>query len=69
MFNTIYTDAKYCFETCLNYNRAQASIFTDQVEMTELITLAKNITMDPVTNTHYKDVVSTSFWLPIRFNV
>ena len=67
MFNTIYTDTNHCFETCLNYNKAQAPIFTDQVEMTELITWAKNTTMDPETNTYYKDVVSATFWLPIRF--
>ena len=67
MFNTIYTDATRCLDTCLKCNRAQAPIFTDQEEMTELMTWAVNTTMDPVNNTNYKDIKSASFWLPIRY--
>ena len=67
MFNTIYTDATRCLDTCLKCNRAQAPIFTDQEEMTELMTWAVNTTTDPTTKIFYKDVVSQAFWLPIRY--
>ena len=67
LFNTIIEDAFVCFENCLSYNRAQAPIFADKEEMTELMTWVVNTTTDPVTAQFYKDVVSPTFWLPLRF--
>ena len=43
-------------------------IFSDQEEMTEMVTWALNTTTDPLTNTLHEGVqYSATFWLPIRF--
>ena len=61
-------DAVQCLDTCQKYNRAQAPIFSDQEEMTEMVTWALNTTTDPLTNTLHEGVqYSATFWLPIRF--
>ena len=56
-------------ETCLKYNRAQAPIFTDQEELTELLTWTFKTTRDPVTRALFEDLESGAYWLPIRHDI
>ena len=66
LLNTVYTRAFDCFETCKKYNRAQSPMFSDKKDMERLFSFLTNTTTDPVTKHFYKDIITSSVWLPIR---
>ena len=66
LFNTIYSNAFHCMETCQKYNRARSPFFSDKTEMDKLLGFLVNTTLDPVTKTLYKDSYASTIWLPIR---
>ena len=67
LFTANYYDAFECLETCPKYNRARASIFSDETEMSKLLTFVANTTTDPVTETFYKDITASQIWLGMRY--
>ena len=66
LFTANYYDAFECLETCPKYNRARASLFSDETEMAKLLTFVANTTTDPVTETFYKDITASQVWLGMR---
>ena len=66
LFTANYYDAFECLETCPKYNRARASLFSDETEMSKLLTFVANTTTDPVTETFYKDITASQIWLGMR---
>ena len=67
LFTANYHDAFECLETCPKYNRATASLFSDENEMSKLLTFVANTTTDPVTETFYKDITASQIWLGKRY--
>ena len=55
-----------CMEMCPKYERAIVPSFTTKVEMDNLITWLYETTTDPISGTHYPDVIGKAMWLPFR---
>ena len=65
MFNTVSYEWTDCMNTCQNYNRAQATSFTNQAEIEELRTWALEVTQNPLTGTWYEAAMALR-WMPYR---
>ena len=65
LFNTVW-DAAQCMETCEKYG-ARAPIFSNEEELSQLLTWHKNTTQDPITNNFYEELESAMWWLPMRY--
>ena len=55
-----------CMEMCPKYERAIVPSFTTKAEMDNLITWLYETTTDPISGTHYPDVIGKAMWLPFR---